>query len=981
MGNTASSSTGSSFQDTSNRKPNWLQLSKDTTKPKSKPVFISNQSLSDIQEIIIWRSKPDLIHQETEIPWTVSHITAVLHYVLKLEGISVSQFNAQRHIDEAWGPKREPLHKKRMTKMFLSFTHDLRKFFDVPKLHELSSQNKKNEILAAFIDFLLQLLYDRTTSMVSFADRIDCLEKELRFLVTVLGDTSLIDTAELEQVQNLLVNFEAVADYAGSLVHSLVFLSDRVFKSIRIDKELDALLKRIYLLKVNINKFLNQLPFISNAAAMTPKTTVSVDSLFILDSLLYDLNDLMNREGGLIVDVKDQIEMLRQGLMLSKSLLKGVKVPPTSEIQELKETVTRIRDVAYEAEYLISSFLSGNAPLWYLTVRLTDVIYKIKLIETMLLEIRKNYDIGALKIAEEFSVEQISSQAKKYSEVDDIIVGLEDTTTYILDQLVGGTEQLQIISIFGMPGLGKTTFTKKMYNHPLVDYRFDKRAWCVASQTYQRKRLLIDILTSSKSEADKNKILKLEEEDLLEGIYKSLKGRRYLIVIDDIWSSNVWDDLRRCFPDDGNGSRILFTSRNKDVAPPNTIINTLPSLSNDQCWELLEKKVFHNDPCPPKLLEIGKEIAAKCCGLPLAVVVIAGFLSAMDKEESRWKNVGERLATYIFSEHNNPMARILQLSYKHLPNYLKPCFLYFGAFSEDAEISAQKLIRLWVAEGFIRQEETKSAESVAKEYLMELIDKSLVMVAQRRWDGGVKACVIHDLLRDLCLKISKQANFVKLVDDTCSIYQKGQHLISLQNPLTPFFGHHVRSFHAECPGSAFYLGSMKLIRVLDFKIVMNYSRLIGTEFLINLRYLVINELPASISSLRNLEYLRVQRIVQGYTNIPMVILKMVKLRHLHVTLAAGFEEDCDSSHTNNIEVLSNVSICKLEDEEMLKCSPHLRKLKCGCRPLLVEENGISEYRYPDLRFLTQLQSLEMTEINFRSGKMPDSNFYKGKLGD
>ncbi|KAK6135896.1 hypothetical protein DH2020_030383 [Rehmannia glutinosa] len=801
MGNTVSSSTGRSFQDISNRKPNWLQLRKDTTKPKSKPVFISNQSLSDIQEMIIWRSKPDLIHQETEIPWTESHITAVLHYVLKLEGIGVSQFDAQRHMDEAlaWGPKREPIHRKRMTKMFVSFTHDLRKFFDVPKLHELSSQNR-NEILAAFIDFLLQLLYDRTTSMVSFADRIDCLEKELRFFVTVLGDTAFIGTAELGQVQNLLAEFEAVADYAGSLVHSLVFLSDRVFKSIRIDKELDALLKHIHLLKVNINKFSNLLPFIRNAAVMTPKTTVSVDSLFILDSLLYDLNDLMNREGGLIVDVKDQIEMLRQGLMISKSLLKGVKVPPTSEIQELKETVTRIRDVAYEAEYLISSFLSGNAPLWYLTVRLTDVIYKIKLIETMLLEIRKNYDIGALKIAEEFSVEQVSSQAKKGSEVDDIIVGLEDATTYILDQLVGGTEQLQIISIFGMPGLGKTTFTKKLYNHPLVDYRFDKRAWCVASQTYQRKRLLIDILTSSKSEADKNKILKLEEEDLLEGIYKSLKGRRYLIVIDDIWSSNVWDDLRRCFPDDGNGSRILFTSRNKDVAPPNTIINTLPSLSNDQCWELLEKK-------------------------------------------------------------------------------------------------------------------------------------------------------------------------------------KGQHLISLQNQLTPFFGHHVRSFHAECPGSVFYLGSMKLIRVLDFKIVMNCSRLIGTEFLVNLRYLVINELPASISNLGNLEYLRVQRIVQGYTNIPMVILKMVKLRHLHVTLAAGFEEDCDSSHTNNIEVLSNVSICKLEDEEMLKCSPHLRKLKCGCRPLLVEENGISEYRYPDLRFLTQLQSLEMTEINFRSGKMPDSKFYKGKMAE
>ncbi|KAK6140663.1 hypothetical protein DH2020_025597 [Rehmannia glutinosa] len=831
MGNTASSSTGSFFQDTSNGKPiNWLQPPKDTTKWKSKPVFISNQSLSDIREIILWRSQPDLIHQEAEVSWTVSHITAVLHYVLKLEGISVSEFIAQRRIDEAWGPKREPIHKKRMTKMFLSFTHDFRKFLEVPKLHhDLSYQNNnKNEILAAFMDFLLQLLYDRTTWMYSFEDRIESLEKELRFLITVLGDTPFI-------VENLLAEFETVANYAGSLVHSLVFLSVRVFKSIRIDKELDTLLKRIHLLKFNISKFSNMLPpFISNAAAMTPTNTVPVDSLFIVDSLLYDLNDLMYREGGPIVDVKDQIELLHQGLMLSKSLLNGVKMPPNLEIQE---TVTRIRQVSYEAEYLISSFLSGNAPLWYFTVRLTHVIHKIKLIETLLQEIRKNYDIGALNIAEEF-----------------------------------------------------------------------------------KETLLIDILISLKSEADKNKILELEDEDLLESIYKSLKGRRYLIVVDDIWSSNVWDDLRRCFPDDGNGSRILFTSRNKDVAPPNTIINTLPSLSNDQCWDLLEKKVFHNDPCPPKLVEIGKEIAAKCCGLPLAVVVIA-------------------------------------------------------------EISARKLTRLWVAEGFIRKEETKSAESVAEEYLMELIDKSLVMVAKRRWDGGVKACIIHDLLRDLCLEISKQATFVKLVDSNCSIYQKGQHLISLQDPLTPFFGHHVRSFHAECPGSAFYLGSMNLLRVLDFKIIFNHTRLIGTEFLINLRYLVINGLPASISSLVNLEYLRVERIFEGYADIPLVILKMVRLRHLHVTPAGSFEEDCYSSHTNNLEVLSNVSILKLEDEEMLKCSPHLRKLKCKCEPLLVEENGISQYRYPDLRFLTQLQSLEMTEINFYRGKMSDSNFHGGKMAE
>lgn len=74
-------------------------------------------------------------------------------------------------------------------------------------------------------------------------------------------------------------------------------------------------------------------------------------------------------------------------------------------------------------------------------------------------------------------------------------------------------------------------------------------------------------------------------------------------------------------------------------------------------------------------------------------------------------------------------------------------------------------MRLWIAEGFISKEGRKSVESVAEEYLMRLLDRSLVMVAKRRADGGVKACVVHDLIRDLCLKIAKEDNFLKLVDD------------------------------------------------------------------------------------------------------------------------------------------------------------------------------------------------------------------------
>ncbi|KAI3451641.1 hypothetical protein Pfo_008306 [Paulownia fortunei] len=935
----------------------------------------SKDTLSKLfEEIIKWRRRRYMIPDGFKLHWTGLHLSVVGAYVLKLDLNSdfrvlsyakLINVHSNKWFDVDW-------YDIKYDKIVASFMQELQEFFIVPRLHQLFGRDnapKKNELVAAFINFLLHLLSPKTDLIDPFQDQIDSLEKELRFILTVLGDTSLL-SEEHEQVQSLLAEFEEVANEAGSLLHSFFFSMDRVFQSM--DEGLGVLLKHINLLKANIIKFSNLLPFISTPS-ITPKTS-AMDSLLIVDSLLHDLENLMNREDNPIADVKDHIKMLHQGLIFSQSFIKdiGIGLPQTLEIKELKEPLMRIGDVAYEVDYLITSFLVGDAPFWYLITRLTGVIHKIELIGTGLQEIKKKYDIGALKVAKNFDA-QLSLQAKRNSEVDDITVGFEDEATNILDQLVGGTEHLQIISIYGMPGLGKTTLAKKLYNHPSVNYRFDKCSWCVVSQTYQRRSLFTDILISSASERDKDRILNMEEESLVQHIYQSLKGRRYLIVIDDIWSSNAWDDLRRCFPDDGNGSRILFTSRHKDVAPPNSIIYALPSLSNDQCWELLEKKVFHNERCPSKLVGIGKEIAANCRGLPLAVVVIAGILSTMDKEESMWKKVGGNLASYIFDGGDNYMMQILELSYKHLPEHLKPCFLYFGAFPEDTEIPARKLKRLWIAEGFISKEQRNSSESVAEEYLMELIHKSLVIVAKRRSDGGVKACVVHDLLRELCLRRGDEENFLKLVVDVnYSIYQEGRRLPLLKRSLTPF-GQHVRSFHGYHLDSPFYVRNMKLLRVLDFDRVLHTAKLIGVEYLVHLRYLVINCLPASIGSLVNLEYLLVDsgHLLLG-VKIPFAILRMFKLRYLHVTTDASFHKDCNSSQVNKLEYLSHIRIKNLKDEEMLKCSPNLRKLKCRCEPLWVEEKGT--YRYPDLRFLTQLESLKMTafhkpvmaEINFPS---------------
>ncbi|KAL8502530.1 hypothetical protein ACS0TY_021608 [Phlomoides rotata] len=814
-------------------------------------------------------------------------------------------------------------------KVCVSLAQELLSIFMVPRLkkfHEGQNCIQKHQLVEAFISFLLQLLYHKTDSVFdSCNDRLQILEKELRFLRTVLGDTSLIRCGDDQEVefQKLVSEFEAVANEAGNLLHFLLFS-----ESGKMDEGISLVLNYIGLLKEDIIKFLP----LMNRAYTSTETSV-MKSLHVVDSLIYDL---MNREDSRIADVEDPIKSLHEGLISLQSSIKEIGGPQPSEAKELRETLLRIGDMAHEAQYLVISFLAGDVPHWYFSNRLISINHGIELCGIDLRQIAKKHKFGELYAAELFTSQQLS-QTNRYTELKSSTIGLVDKETYILDKLEGGATGLQVISIFGKSGLGKTTFAKKVYNNLLVSHRFDKVSWCVVSKIYQMRGILSTILVHIESKFGKDMV----EESLVKLIQKTLKKRRYLIVLDDIWESNVLDKLLRCFPNDGNGSRILITTRNKDVAPPSSILYELPHLTNDQCWELLEKKVFGDQPCPPKLQAIGKQIAEHCSGLPLAVVIVAGILSRTRKEESTWEAVQGNLASYIFDDGENSVMQILRLSYKHLPQHLKPCFLYLGAFQKDKEIPIGKLMRLWDAEGFIRVE-NKDVKAV--DCLSELIDRSLVMVVKRRSDGGVKTCTIHDMLRDLCMKKCEEENFLKFVEsDNCSIYNEGDHLQTLQNSVTWSYCQNMRSLFGSSMMLPLHIRDMRLLRFLQFDCRSTY--LTGIEFLVCLRYLIITDLPPSVGSLVNLEYLCIE--TNETVCLSSAIMTMKNLRHFSVGNEAIYGEDCNSSQTNNLQFLSRVVIKEAKDEEMLNCSPHLRTLK------------ISTYRKVDLSFLPHLESLNI----------------------
>lgn len=762
----------------------------------------------------------------------------------------------------------------------------------------------------------------------------------------------------------------------------------------RIDISLSRLIKKFQSLKTKIKGCCSTVFKKPNCAA--PNT--AIDSLFIVDTLLDDLEHLVDQKSDLIIDVWDEIKNLQKELMLLRSFLEILKEQQHIEFKK------RVRDITYEAEYLINSFLARDIPVWYLTLRISDVIAKFKLtsigfeeiaktvdsryiINSVLVgdipiwyltpKIKNNYVVGAPRNSRDPKVET-EPQIKKRTGVDDII-GFKDEIIKIADQLTGGPKQLQIISIFGMPGLGKTTLAKKLYDDPTVVMRFDCCAWCVVSQIYRRRNLLVHLLTTV-SDLEHDKIIGMATENLGVELYKSLKGRRYLIILDDVWNSYELDDIRRYLPGDGNGSRILLTSRHKDAAPSDSIIHPLPFLSNDQCWELLRKKVLQKDDFPQELVDLGRKIAEHCQGLPLAVVVIASALAKMDKKKSSWSEVAGSLSSQISKDPNKWMS-VLELSYEHLPSHLKPCFLYFGAFPEYREISVWKLISLWIAEGFIQKQEQKSLNEVAEDYLMEIMNRGLLLVSRRRPDGRIKSCNIHEFLREMCLRKAKEDNFLNLIKHRFSIYERHHRLCihhdSIHTESRPF-GHHVRSWLGYWPDVTLISSRLKLLRVLDLSTPERPEDLrkaedldlTGVEQMVHLRYmevkLTVNCITPSIWSLQKLEFL----VLDGYgtIEIPETLLNLVKLRNLHIRKRAQFSESFVKCVTvekgmqmSSLESISNLRIVHENHEKILECLPSLCRLKCETRPLWDSVERCR--RYLVLDYLTRLESLHISRLD------------------
>ncbi|XP_027063019.1 putative late blight resistance protein homolog R1A-3 [Coffea arabica] len=703
------------------------------------------------------------------------------------------------------------------------------------------------------------------------------------------------------------------------------------------------LLERINLIKLTVaEECLETSPF------NFPRT----NALAFIDFLLKYMTDLTSSEASLAALADHPVQTIQKDLGFLRSFL-GKIVEMRNGDEELQAVWDRVVEVAYTVEFLIDSVLVGDI-LDSCSLSFDSIVEEIESIKS---EASKVFDSKRLDVKEKEVTKrpnQTPAQGSKPTN-NDVVVGFEDEATSIINRLTRGSRQVQIVPIVGMPGLGKTTLAKKVYNDSSIISYFYTRAWCTVSQVYAMKNLLLEILTCIESKHSE-KFFEMSEEDLAAEVKKGLLRNRYLIVFDDVWDMELWNRLEASFPNDGNGSRVIMTSRLRDVVPQDNLHQEphyLRQLTHDESWDLLKEKLCPGkDLLPSELSELRMQIVEMCQGLPLTIVILAGILANMDP--SGWKGEVQSLSSRNVSS-TDQCTTALELSYEHLPDNLKPCFLYFGGFPEDHEHTVKRLIWLWVAEGFVQATDLKSAEDVANDHMMDLINRSLVMVSKQRSIGGVKTCRIHDLLHEFCVKNAKEENFLQLVRGYDELYTLNVphylHRLCINSTTKDFNESRlafptVRSllFFAQgtrylpsSVGLSFNFHLFKLLRVLDLSQINlkdTFPREI--ELLVHLRYLAILGdvyIPSSIANLENLETFMASSLSWS---LPDTIWNLKKLRHLVWTgpsLFGGFglpTKNLDNSpQLCNLETLSPLRLSSWENwDKIFKKFPNIRKLKC-----------------------------------------------------
>lgn len=354
-----------------------------------------------------------------------------------------------------------------------------------------------------------------------------------------------------------------------------------------------------------------------------------------------------------------------------------------------------------------------------------------------------------------------------------VLVGMNHPKSELLDHLKDEQKELKVVSIHGRGGHCKTVLAKEIYGDIYVKGQFECKAFVSVGRNSSTRTTLIEILRQVKSlEVDALRSSSSNDEqinEIITELWGFLHTKRYFICIDDIRSTQDLEIIICALPDNDLGSRILTTTRMKDIAislsrRPNDVVYEMIALNETDSKSLFCNCLYvQEEEWPDHFEESWKEILEVCGGLPLAIIVTAGFLGRTSAELSLQS---EKLKKAIPSEldesypESQPMRKILDISYADLPQPLKSCFLYLTAFSGNYDIKKDRLVRRWVAEGLIPERHGNSSWETGESYFDELISRRLIQPAFDGNDNQPIGCTVHGVVFDFLESMSSEENFI-----------------------------------------------------------------------------------------------------------------------------------------------------------------------------------------------------------------------------
>uniref|UniRef100_A0A3Q7J1D3 Uncharacterized protein n=1 Tax=Solanum lycopersicum TaxID=4081 RepID=A0A3Q7J1D3_SOLLC len=528
--------------------------------------------------------------------------------------------------------------------------------------------------------------------------------------------------------------------------------------------------------------------------------------------------------------------------------------------------------------------------------------------------------IGRLGLKEYFiSTKQETRTPSTSLVVDSGIFGrqneIEDLVGRLLSMDTKG-KNLAVVPIVGMGGLGKTTLAKAVYNDERLGFVF------LRYDAFRITKGILQEIGSTDLKADHNL------NQLQVKVKESLKGKKFLIVLDDVWNDNYneWDDLRNIFVQGDIGSKIIVTTRKNSVAlmMGNEQIS-MNNLSTEASWSLFKRHAFENmNPMGyPELEEVGKQIAAKCKGLPLALKTLAGMLCSKS-EIDEWKRI---LRSEIWELRDNDILPALMLSYNDLPAHLKRCFCFCAIFPKDYPFRKEQVIHLWIANGLVPVKDEIN-QDLGNQFFLELSSRSLFERVPNPSEGNIKELfLMHDLVNDLA-QLASSKLCIRLEESQGShMLEKSRHLsYSMVNdgefekltPLCKLEG--LRTLLPICISVNYcyhplskrvlhnILPTLRFLRVLSFS---HYKiEELPNDLFIKLKLLRfldlsetwIKKLPDSICGLYNLETLLLSSCC-SLKELPLHMEKLINLRHLDISNTWRLKMPLHLSRLKSLQVL------------------------------------------------------------------------------